>query len=1135
MADLQSVFGSINITTDDKNKYLRVDNNYNPSWESITQESIGDSWVYTQFSKPTIVNLPKLSDSIGGIVAVMRNDASLNTPAYIALRPYDLSEQIMGKEGCWVNIVEDENFASVVLKAVNYIDDTGKTVNMWTIVNGVNTWEQVAYDISSVPEFASAQDQNIFVQKIGANALSGGVGASGVEYKAISSTVTEITEGETTTTIPSSFKFYNKNNNTYEDDYLTPYNSDPTLFVVGKLGNDQSSANWKYINTYESFDNTCIKKALGQTYITSIGAASFNTLQQCIFGLNLDSIKLSDNTALTSIDKLYLYIEPYADTSKDVIKMFKTDTIKETSDGTNYGQIIPLSSNGSAITTPDQTNIGSIVSVPISESDITNNKITFVIEIASSDGLTDAKAYIKFKLIGVEQSKSISVSPDIDFANFSMVNCRAIGTYKTDKTYENQYIGALYKKITGTDKDTLVKYGASTVNLSSTNNSTDFTSTFTGISPIRVIDTSGKYNVDDYNTIFDKDPPRKSLTDDDIKIIDKYNVNTLFDNNGNYIPDKSVTKTVIEYKLNGKLTSQPDIENRFVHLDNARLEIDWNSKTFIFNGTLFTYDFIDNDYLANDYLASLVGKFNDSNTDAYDVVFYNQNSQKITLEESLQISALTGLTRLPYCYAYGTDPSSANQGLEFQLNITNYKTVYKNENLNIKYFDELIHYRCGWERAETAWTDTLYTDGSEIDLLVGNDHTKYQSGIKSPSKLRIKPAHKRWSVEKAKDNAPAFCTNSNGQIVYREFGDRLLWPDTNYNTYKLYYEDAVGLLPYVAYNRYYSGTANYGSHDSTEAQTQRYFSCAPWNLDVWNNSQFHYTEGEASYFRANPFVMLDIEPTITGTLFCKVKFPASNRMSDFNSLIIREDLPNGFDDNTGSTYHFIADNHSAQDDGTTGFHDISNWTDFVEAGKKYRYHYILYTTVYCNHGNYGLTNRIISRTSNVDAHFVNDFKTFYDNIYYGEYGYGRNIYRYNDARDATMRNVFFGYSMENIVNDYNVLNPKASNYRSVDSKTTPLTSIGTAAQKTPNNDGQNNNLNYSYEAEDNRVQGALDLDKFTKLMFNANYDQDTNMGYNSTTYIDPKNPAKGTQKASRTTPANMGSGFEFHAYVIKSK
>ena len=46
MADLQSVFGSINITKDDKNKYLRVDNNYNPSWETITQESIDDSWVY---------------------------------------------------------------------------------------------------------------------------------------------------------------------------------------------------------------------------------------------------------------------------------------------------------------------------------------------------------------------------------------------------------------------------------------------------------------------------------------------------------------------------------------------------------------------------------------------------------------------------------------------------------------------------------------------------------------------------------------------------------------------------------------------------------------------------------------------------------------------------------------------------------------------------------------------------------------------------------------------------------------------------------------------------------------------------------------------------------------------------------
>ena len=149
------------------------------------------------------------------------------------------------------------------------------------------------------------------------------------------------------------------------------------------------------------------------------------------------------------------------------------------------------------------------------------------------------------------------------------------------------------------------------------------------------------------------------------------------------------------------------------------MEIDWNEKTFIFNGTLY-------DSTKNNYLASLVGKFNDSNTEAYDVVFYHTSGETITLKQSLQISALTGLSRLPYCYAYGNDPSKANQGLEFQLNITNYKTVYKNENLNLKYFEELIHYRCGWERAETAWKDTLYTDGSEIDLLVGNDHTKYQ-------------------------------------------------------------------------------------------------------------------------------------------------------------------------------------------------------------------------------------------------------------------------------------------------------------------------------------------------------------------------------------------------------------------------
>ena len=981
MADLQSVFGSINITIDDKNKYLRVDNNYNPSWETITQESIGDSWVYTQFSKPTIVNLPKLSDSIGGIVAIMRNDASVNNPAYIAIRPYDLSEQIMGKEGCWVNTVKDENFASVVLKAVNYVDDTGKTVNMWTIVNGVNTWEQVAYDISSVPEFASAQDQNVFVQKIGANALSGGVGASGVEYKAIGSTVTSITvEGrENPFTIPSSFKFNKSpditagdNQSTVESYYLTPYNSDNTLFVVG-LDNTQSNPNWKYINSYTSFDNTCMEKALGQT---SIGATAFNTLQQCIFSLNLDSIILSDNTALTSIDKLYLYIEPYADTSNDVIKMFKTGpNVKEDAKTGNidYGQIIPLGSNGNAITTPDQTNIGSIVSVPISDSDIANNKITFVIEIASSNGLTDAKTYIKFKLIGVEQTKSISVSPDIDFSNFGMVNCQAIGTYETDKSYEKQYISAPKP-----DED-IIKYGASTVNLDKYFDSTEtfksllktFTSTFTGISPIRV-DASGEYNVNDYKTIFNT--TADSLTDQDKNIIKLYNANTLFDKNGNYIPDKSVTKTVIEYKLNGKLTGSTS----FVHLDNARLEIDWNSKTFIFNGTLY-------DSSNKDYLASLVGKFNDSNTNAHDVIFYNTADEKITLKQSLQISALTGLSRLPYCYAYGDNSSTVNKDLEFQLNITNYKTVYKNENLNLKYFEELIHYRCGWERAEDVWTTTPATDGSEWDALNGK------------SKECIEPAHRK-QIETAVGWDNRYNPTKTSNIITETASDK--YNDTFDST-------KTALLPYYAW---------------LEGEKTNTASCHYWALRPIGPTSYNNKLEDSSALRAfsnvpnvdstpaaiNQFCNLIIKPTISGTLFVDISLPFMGIYpSQLATLVLKEKF-----NEDGS----IIENSMelVYDSGLVAYNDYVNnrangnihFTDTAEAsvdGSYTKYYILFYAFEGGNTGaNTQVHNAIIARRS-YNMHWnseITDFRTFFDAGSKIQYN------ATNDNKNISMQNIF---------------------------------------------------------------------------------------------------------------------------------
>ena len=382
ISTIESIFGSLNITTEDKGKFLTVDNNFNPYWQNINETSVGDSWAYTQFSTTTIVQLPKLSTSIGGIVAVLRNDKT-STPAYIVLKPQD-GERIMGQTGVWANNVADENYASVVLKAVSYTNDQEQTIQTWVIVNGVNTWNNFA-SIDDTGVNNSAQIYNIRVQKIGSNTLSGGVGMSGVEFV--------------------SFKKLQTSDNTIS--YLTNMTSN-TINYTDYNTNYKIPNDTRITRTRTSTSTSISEKlAIFDKNFDSISTYAFNVAAPHNFSLN---------KTITNITTLYAYIALNDTNNSNAFALYKVSgkfTVIE--EGVNKGKVdinsynyIPLFSI--ELTDTDTNSIGRLIEIPIDDNDVNG----FTIAFESEDYTTNT---LNFDFIGVAQEKSISISPEVEFEN----------------------------------------------------------------------------------------------------------------------------------------------------------------------------------------------------------------------------------------------------------------------------------------------------------------------------------------------------------------------------------------------------------------------------------------------------------------------------------------------------------------------------------------------------------------------------------------------------------------------------------------------------------------------------------------------------------------------------------------------
>lgn len=416
-SNIESVFGSLNITTEDKGKFLTVDNNYNPYWQNINETSIGDSWAYTQCNTPTVVILPKLENSIGGIVAILRNDGAGNNKSYIIIKPHG-DEQIMGQEGVWANIADDENYASIVIKAISYTSNN-QTYKTWVIVNGVNSWNNYN-DIDDISVYSSQSSSftqlSVRVQKIGSNTISGGVGASGIEFSEFKPALASNSLNYLSyTDSKSSPVIYSSDNRTYIFN-----NTNLSTAIVTRIGNSISKTLGYDTTLFDNTDNTIIS-----TYITNVCP-----LKDFILNTVNDTV----------ISKLYLYVS-IDNKNNNGFALYKLNKVT-LNDGnfTFDGNAIPLYSSDDDNTAT--STFGRLISIPLNEDDSDGFSLAFESDAKSEDVLS-----VNFRFVGVDKEKSISISPEVEFDNsqFKIKESLTITNYigsESDNIVSNSYMGS---------------------------------------------------------------------------------------------------------------------------------------------------------------------------------------------------------------------------------------------------------------------------------------------------------------------------------------------------------------------------------------------------------------------------------------------------------------------------------------------------------------------------------------------------------------------------------------------------------------------------------------------------------------------------------------------------------------------
>lgn len=460
---------------------------------------------------------------------------------------------------------------------------------------------------------------------------------------------------------------------------------------------------WCQGNKEKSYTYKLIKNKLVMIFdsvdqINRLGSA------QITVPVDLNNFKLSNNKSLTEVNKVYMDLDFGAEQDDDDWKCYHIIAYKVPAtwndasivDSNNIGKVIPLKFQGDGRTVHSDLYSSNLVGIPLTEEDKTNGKFNLVFEFIADDesgNRTESDFikyfpynnvyYAKFRFIGFEQLKQVSISPEVEFEQFGAHGMLSWGKEGKNRVVEDAYLAATIKEESLSDSKIAISFIPN--------------QSYTGFA-YKANTSSETYK-------------------------------TFFNQFGSYKPSTDITKTVIKVNMDFPEISE---DSKPAQVFSYELVIDWVNRNWQINGFVKAN--------ANSFTCVQQGEFSDTAIDLTLSYYSGNNLQTYTLKECLLING-SGIVRLPHwIQGLGTPGKELNA----IWNFTHYKTIVNPSGYPV---EVLCHYKCGWERAENVWSTNYKADGSEFDGLLEYPNDSSSNGLVSPSKACISPTHYRMKPD----------------------------------------------------------------------------------------------------------------------------------------------------------------------------------------------------------------------------------------------------------------------------------------------------------------------------------------------------------------------------------------------------
>ena len=497
-------------------------------------------------------------------------------------------------------------------------------------------------------------------------------------------------------------------NNYYSAPTVNTINLNSSVNWLGYLYRSSNVAynkntQWCQNNKEKSYTYQLIKNKLIMIYdqvsnITRLGTA------QITIPVDLNNFKLANNKSLTEVNKVYMDLDFGAEQNEEDWKCYHIIAYKVPAtwndasgvDSNNISKVIPLKFDGDGRTKYNDFYSSNLVGIPLTEEDKANGKFNLVFEFIIDDesgNRTESEFaknfpsnnvyYSKFRFIGFEQLKQVSISPEVEFEQFGAHGMKAWGKEGKNRIVENAYLAATVNSKELADADIAIDFIPN--------------QSYTGFA----------YKANTASTTY----------------------KTFFNQFGSYKPSTNITKTVIKANMDFPEISEDSSPSQMFCYE---LIIDWINRNWQINGFVKAG--------ANSFTCVQQGEFSDTAADLIISSYIRDNLNSYTLKEALLING-SGIIRLPHWLQGLGSPGKESSGT---WNFTHYKTVVNPSGYPI---EVLCHYKCGWERAESVWTTTYNANGSEFDGLLDHPNDSSSAGLPSPSKACISPTHYRMKPD----------------------------------------------------------------------------------------------------------------------------------------------------------------------------------------------------------------------------------------------------------------------------------------------------------------------------------------------------------------------------------------------------